>query len=172
MAEKPASSPVPPTADPVPDEPTPVLLKLSEVHRQTGVDVDTLKMLIGDGLLVQGVERGRNGSVRMRADYLPTYQALLHLLREQLMHRLRTAQAHMRRVEREMEAVRNDLELAVADPAAPLGHDLLTLRTHSNDPRDTSLASALSGLQFATWAVQRYQEAVKRTEDLQHFQVD
>lgn len=149
-----------------------MLLKLSEVHRQTGVDVDTLKMLIEDKLLVRGVQRARNGHVYVRADCLPTHQTLLALLREQLVRELRTAQKHMLRVEQEMEAVRNDLDLAVEDPEAPLGHDLLTLRTHSNDPRNSSLASALSALEFSSWAIQRYQQAVKSTGGLTHFQVD
>ncbi len=150
----------------------PVLLKLSEVHRQTGVDVDTLKMLIEDQLLVRGVERARNGHVYVRADCLPTHQDVLALLREQLGHELLAAQKHMRRVERELEAVSNDLDLAVEDPEAPLGHDLLTLRSHSRDRRDSSLSSALSGLEFATFAVQRYQAAVKQTVGLKHFQLD
>lgn len=153
-------------------EPAPVLLKLSEVHRQTGVDVDTLKMLIEDGLLVRGVERARNGHVYMRADCLPAHQDLLALLREQLGRELRSAQKHMQRVEQEMEAVRNDLELAVDDPEAPLGHDLLTLRVHSRDPRDSSLSSAMAGLELAAWAVRRYQTAVKQAVGLKHFQVD
>lgn len=148
-------------------KPAPVLLKLSEVHRQTGVDVDTLKMLIQDKLLIRGVERNRTGHVYVRADSLPTHQDIVTLLRKQLERELRTAQNHMRRVEREMEAVRNDLELAVAEPEAPLGHDLMTFRTHSNDPRDSSLASALSGLQLASWAVQQYQGALKRADRLQ-----
>lgn len=156
----------------VPREGEPVLLKLSDVHRQTGVDVDTLKMLIEDNLLVHGVERGRGGHVYVRADSLPTYDALLTLLREQLVRELRSAQRHMRRVELEMEAVRNDLELALEDPEALLGHDLLTVRVHTHSPRDSSLSSALSGLEFAAWGVRRYQEAVKRATALAPFQID
>jgi hypothetical protein len=171
MTEQPVPSPETAPADGG-GEAAPVLLKLSEVHRQTGVDVDALKMLIEDKLLVRGVERGRAGHVYLRADCLPTYHSLLGLLRKQLLHELRTAQKHMRRVEQEVEAVRNDLDLAVEDPDAPLGHDLLTLRTRSHDPRDSSLASALSGLEFSAWAVRRYQDAVQRTDGLAHFQVD
>jgi hypothetical protein len=75
----------------------------------------------------------------------------------------------MERVEQEVEAVRNDLDLAVGDPEASLGHDLLTLRVHPRDSRDSSLSSALAGLEFA---VQRYQTAVKQTAGLMPFQVD
>jgi hypothetical protein len=171
MSESAVPSPAPVPSEDI-EQAGPVLLKLSEAHRHTGVDVDTLRMLIQDKLLVHGVQRARNGHVYLRADTLPTHQTLVQLLREQLERELRTAQKHMRRVEQEMEAVRNDLDLAVEDPEAPLGHDLLSLRTHSNDPRDSSLASALSGLQFATWAVQRYQEALQRAGELAHFQVD
>lgn len=171
MAAEAVAPSTPDSGDGVDDD-APVLLKLSEVHRQTGVDVDTLKMLIEDKLLVRGVECARNGHVYMRADCLPCHPDLLALLREQLDRELRSAQKHMRRVEQELEAVRNDLDLAMEDPEAPLGHDLLTLRSHSRDPRDSSLSSALSGLEFATLAVRRYQTAVKQTAGLKHFQVD
>jgi hypothetical protein len=90
MAPQASSPPRPDPVDNV-DGAAPVLLKLSEVRRQTGVDVDTLKMLIEDNLLVRGVERSANGHVYMRANCLPTHQALLALLREQLKRELRAA---------------------------------------------------------------------------------
>lgn len=138
----------------------PRLLKLSEVRRDTGVAVESLRLLIEDQVLVRGVERARNGHVYMRADQVPSYGQLVAMLERQLRSHLERARDHMRRVEVEMEAVRNDIELALEDPRAPLGHDLMSFRVHSSDPRSSTLASAMSQLQEATWDVRRYRDAI------------
>lgn len=157
-----------------PPEPTapPVLLKLSEVRRATGIAVESLRLLIEDQVLVRGVERARNGHVYLVEHQVPTYEQLVALLDQQLRRHLKRASEHMRRVEIEMEAVRNDLELAAEDPAAPLGHDLTTFRAYSSDPRSSTLASAMSQLQEATWNIRRYQEAVAAANRVDPEQVD
>lgn len=71
----------------------------------------------------------------------------------------------MGRVEVEVEAVRNDVDLAVQDPMAPLGHDLLTLRSYSHDPTASSLTSALSRLELTTGEVRLYQAALRDLVD-------
>lgn len=142
----------------------PRLLKLSEVRRDTGIAVDSLRLLIQDQVLVRGVERTRNGHVYMRVDQVPSYSQLVAMLERQLRSHLERAREHMRRVEIEMEAVRNDLELALEDPKAPLGHDLMSFRAHSSDPRSSTLASAMSKLQEATWDIRRYRDALTAAE--------
>lgn len=136
---------------------------MSEVRRETGIAVDSLRLLIEDQVLVRGVERARNGHVYVRADQVPSHGELVAMLDQQLRRHLERASEHMRRVEVEIEAVRNDLEIALDDPTAPLGHDLTTFRAYATDPRSSTLVSALSRLQEATWDIRRYQDALSES---------
>lgn len=142
----------------------PRLLKLSEVRRDTGIAVESLRLLIEDRVLVRGVERARNGHVYLRSDQVPSYVQLVAMLERQLKNHLERARENMRRVEVEMEAVRNDIEFALEDPRAPLGHDLLSFRVYTSDARSSMLASAMSQLQEATWDVRRYRDAIAAAE--------
>lgn len=138
----------------------PELLNLSEVTRRNGVSVDTLRLLVENRLL-PGVERGPRGHVKVRADQVPTYANVVGLLTRQLEGWLLKAQAQMRRVYVEMEAVNNDLQLALEDPLADLGHDLSSLRVISRDPHASTLTSALTRLEMITWDIRRYQDALR-----------
>lgn len=146
------------------------LLKLSEVRKITGVDVDVLRLLIDDGEL-DGVVRGRAGHAYVAADRLPTWHQVVELVHRQRRHHLDKAAVHMRRVEIEVEAVKNDLELAIDEPAAELGHDLLTFRSYSRTD-ETTLASALRALEDCVWRVKRYDEAARSLRALGQHQVD
>lgn len=137
----------------------PELLKLSEVRARNGVPVDTLKMLISDRLM-PGVERGRSGHVTIRADMVPTYGDVVELVEQQLRRQLEAAAQQVDRVDKEVEAVRNDIALALEDLGADLGHDLMTLKTYSNSPQ-TSLASALGRLEERSWGIRQYHRALR-----------
>lgn len=134
-------------------------LKLPEVRKLCGIDVETLRMLILDGLLPH--VRAGNGHVYMRPAEVPTYAEVVELLEARVGELLKDALAQLGRVEVEVEAVRNDLELAVEDPRAELGHDLVTLRTRSADPHASSLTSALSRLESGSWDLRSYHRALR-----------
>ena len=137
----------------------PDLLKLSEVRKMCGIDVETLRILIQDGLLPH--VRQANGHVYMRPSEVPTNTEVVELLERRLVELLRHAQAQLGRVEVEVEAVRNDLELALEDPRAELGHDLLTLRSYSSDPHASSLTSALARLSADSMELRLYHRSLK-----------
>jgi len=136
-------------------------LKLSEVSKLCGIDVDTLRALILDDQL-QGVIRSTNGAVYLRPDAVPTYQDLVVILEEQFAHHLRRAQAAHRRVVTEVEAVGNDLEMAVEDPYAELGDDLMAFRSYPDRAERTTLTSAMHRLEMAVWQVRTYSDALRR----------
>ena len=137
-------------------------LKLSEVSKLCGVEVDTLRVLIRDDQL-RGVTRASNGHVYLRPDTVPNYQELVTLLEAQLAHHLRRAQAAHRRVAAEVEAVGNDIELALENPYDQLGDDLTTFRHYSNEHNQTTLVSALGRLETALLDVRIYSDALRRT---------
>lgn len=161
-----------PTTERDPGDATgPELLNLSQVRQLNGVSVETLRLLISDRLL-PGVVREARGHVRLRADQVPTFADVVELLTHQLLGRLRKAQAQMRRVHVEMEAVDNDIEMAIENPLEDLGHDLTTLRTSTHDPRASSLASALLRLEMLSWEVRRYQDALRELTGVTASQTD
>lgn len=142
-------------------EDAPATLKLSEVARRCGVDADTLRRLIEDGQL-PGVVRGTAGHVYLREDYVPEWADLVEVLERQLGEHLRRAQAAFTRVRAELEAVGNDLQMAVEDPTLPLGDDLTAFRAYSNRSDRTTLLSAMQRLEETVWVVRTYNEALRR----------
>jgi DNA-binding transcriptional MerR regulator len=138
----------------------PDALKLSEVRKACGIDVETLRMLVQDGLLPH--VRAGNGHVYIRSSQVPSYGDVVELVERRLGELLAHAREQLRRVEVEMEAVRNDLDLAIEDPRAELGHDLLTLRAYSSDPHASSLTSALAHLGTDSMNVRFYHHALRQ----------
>lgn len=136
-------------------------LKLSEVSRRSGIDVDTLRRLIEDGQL-PGVVRGSGGHVYVREDYVPEWADLVEVLERQLAEHLRRAQAAFARVRTELEAVGNDLQMAAEDPSLPLGDDLTAFRAYSHQSERTTLLSAMQRLEETVWRVRTYNEALRR----------
>lgn len=141
-----------------------LLMKLSEVRSRTGIAVESLRLLIEDHVLVRGVERARSGHVYIRSDQLPSYEQLVEMLQLQLVRHLQRAGDQLKRVEVEIEAVRNDVALALEDPRAPLGHDLLAFQGLFMEQPRSSLTSALKRLQEAAWDIGRYQAALIAAE--------
>lgn len=141
-------------------EAEPRLLKMSEVRTLTGIPMDALQLFISDGLL-PGVVRGSGGHQYLRADRLPTIDQVQAVLEEQLAKHLQNAAKQVDRVEVEVEAVRNDITMAIEDPHEDLGHDLLTLRARSSDPRSSSLTSALGRLEQLSWEVRSYHDVIR-----------
>ena len=140
-------------------------LKLSEVSKLCGIDVETLRTLILDEKL-QGVVRSTNGAVYLRPDSVPTYQDLMVILEEQFAHHLRRAQAAHRRVVTEVEAVGNDIELAIENPYDQLGDDLVTFRHYSTGRDQTTLMNALTRLEQAVWDVRTYSDALRKARTI------
>lgn len=136
-------------------------LRLSEVSHRCGIDLETLRALVNDDQL-KGVVRSGNGHVYLREDAVPTYQELVGVLEAQLRRHLARAQGAHRRVQAEIEAVGNDLAMAVEDPYAELGDDLTAFWHHASVRDRSTLASALSRLEGAAWDVRTYSEALRK----------
>ena len=155
------------------DEDVPELLRLSEVKNRCGVPVDTLRRLIEDDAL-PGAERANNGHVYLRAAAVPSHGTCVRLVEDRLRAALNDAMVQMRLIEVELEAVRNDLELAIENPRAPLGHDLLTLKTRSlhQDPRASRLAQAMSELETSSWTVRAWHQDLDTALQIRADQVD
>lgn len=138
-------------------------LKLSEVSKRCGVDVDTLKLLIDDKQL-PGVVRGPAGHAYLREDYVPEWSDLVEVLERQLTVHLRRAQAAFARVRTELEAVGNDLAMAMENPHLELGTDITAFRAFSNRPERTTLLTAMVRLEEEVWRVRTYNEALREAE--------
>lgn len=136
-------------------------LKLSEVSKRSGIDVDTLRHLIDDGLL-PGVVRGPGGHAYVREDYVPEWADLVEVLERQMVEHLRRAQAAFARVRAELEAVGNDIELALEHPSDRLGDDLIAFKAYSNRADQTTLLSAMHRLEEAVWRVRTYNDALRK----------
>lgn len=136
-------------------------LRLSEVSKLCGIDVSTLRQLINDDQL-PGVVRGRNGNVQIREDAVLPYGELVALLEAQLARHLRRAKSALDRVRVEIEAVENDIALALEYPYEALGDDLRALRSYSHTADATTLTSALRRLELAALDVRLYSDAVRR----------
>lgn len=130
-------------------------LKLSETSRLCGIPVSALRLLIDDNQL-PGVERSSRGHTYFRPDAVPTWHAVIGLLEEALRRHLRAAENALSRVEREVEAARNDITMALEDPHLPLGDDLTALNLGRSER--SPLSAALSRLEMAAWRARRYHE--------------
>lgn len=137
------------------------LLKLSEVQKLCGIPVNTLRMLIEDDQLI-GVARSGSGHAYLREDAVPQWGQIIEILERQRALHLRRAQMAFARVRTELEAVANDLEMAVEEPTLPLGDDLTAFKAYSHRSDQTTLLSAMQRLEETVWRVRSYDEALRQ----------
>lgn len=127
------------------------LAKLSEAAEVCGIPTDVLKMMAADGLLPQ-VVRGKAGHVYFPRSAIPTWTECVDLLREQRDRHLRRAASALRRLETELEAVRNDITEAREYPQQTLGIDLMSF---GHWPYDR-MASSLRGQPLITGVLEQF----------------
>jgi hypothetical protein len=118
----------------------PELAKLSEVSGLCGIPNDNLKMMAADCLLPQ-VVRGKAGHVYFPRHQIPDWNQCVSLLKEQRDRDLRRAASALRRLDTELEAVRNDITEAREYPQQTLGIDLMSFGHWPHD----RMASTLRG---------------------------
>lgn len=142
----------------------PALVKLSEVAQQCGIPTDVLKLMVADDLFAQAV-RGRGGHAYFPQHDIPTWQACIDLLREQRDRHLRRAAAALRRMETELEAVRNDISEAREHPRDALGIDMMSFghwpheRVASSIRGQPLITSVLEQFTIERMAIIRYHDA-------------
>lgn len=139
------------------------LLKLSEVSERSGISADLLKHLVSDDLLPQA-ERGRNGHIYFPDDAVPTWAQCVALIEKQRDHHLRRSLRLIERLERELEAVRNDINEAREFPRQSLGVDLLALGDWRHSHRlegETTTAAILHQFVFERLAIEKYDQALR-----------
>ena len=142
----------------------PDLAKLSEAAEQCGIPAETLKMLASDGLLPQ-VVRGKAGHVYFPRDNIPTWTECVSLLKEQRDRHLRRAASALRRLETELEAVRNDITEAREYPQQTLGIDMMSFGHWPHDRIQSSLhgqpliTAVLENFTIERLAIVRYHDA-------------
>ncbi len=129
----------------------PSLVKLSEVAQLCGIPADVLKLMAADDLFPQAV-RGRAGHVYFPEQEVPTWAACVNLLREQRDRHLRRAAAALRRMETELEAVRNDINEAREHPRDTLGIDMMSFGHWPHD----RVASSIRGQPLITSVLEQF----------------
>lgn len=141
------------------------LLKLSEASKLSGIPMDLIKMLADDGLL-DGVERGRAGHLYVRREKVPTWTHCVALIAGRRDRLLQHAEHLLDRLDRELEAVRNDLAEAREFTYQPLGVDLLALGgsadrvlpLHDGQP---TAAAILGQFAMTRWEIVRWDNALR-----------
>jgi len=127
------------------------LVKLSDAAQSCGVAVDILKLMVGDGLLPQAV-RGRAGHIYFPKGDVPTWTECVRVLEEQRDRHLRNMSSSLRRLETELEAVRNDITEARENPRQALGVDMMSFGHWMHD----RVASALAGRPVVTSILEKF----------------
>ncbi|PND54172.1 DNA-binding protein [Mycobacterium sp. ENV421] len=127
------------------------LAKVSEAAELCGMPIDVLKMMAADGLLPQ-VVRGKTGHVYFPRSAIPTWTECVELLREQRDRHLRRAASALRRLDTELEAVRNDITEAREYPHQTLGIDLMSFGHWPHD----RMASTLRGQPLITGVLEQF----------------
>lgn len=127
------------------------LVKVSEVAQQCGIPTDVLKLMVADDLFALAV-RGRAGHVYFQEHDIPTWAACIDLLREQRDRHLRRAAAALRRMETELEAVRNDINEAREHPRDTLGIDMMSFGHWPHD----RVASSIRGQPLITSVLEQF----------------
>jgi DNA-binding transcriptional MerR regulator len=127
------------------------LAKVSEAAELCGMPIDVLRMMAADGLLPQAV-RGKAGHVYFPRNAIPTWSECVDLLKGQRDRHLRRAASALRRLETELEAVRNDITAAREYPQQTLGVDLMSF---GHWPYDR-MASTLRGQPLITGVLEQF----------------
>jgi len=141
----------------------PSLLKLSEVLARCGIPLPVLKLMAGDNLLPH-VERSRTGHLYFPESAIPSWADCVAVLEEERDRQLRRASALLDRVDRELEAVRNDINEAREFPRQPLGVDLLSLGDWVVDRvrGQTTISTILGEFVLQRWRVTQYDDALRQ----------
>ncbi|MEW5811515.1 MAG: DNA-binding protein [Actinomycetota bacterium] len=140
------------------------LAKLSEAAHQCGIPSDVLKMMVTDGLLPHTV-RGKAGHVYFPRDGIPSWTECVELLKSQRDLHLRRAASALRRLDTELEAVRNDIAEAREYPHQVLGIDLMSFGHWPHDRMASSLrgqpliTAVLEQFTYERLAITRYHDA-------------
>lgn len=137
-------------------------LKLSEVSARCGIPLRVVKLMASDDLFAQ-VERGRAGHFYFPESDVPTWSECIAVLEEERDRQLRRASALLDRVDRELEAVRNDINEAREFPRQPLGVDLLSLGDWVSDRvrGQTTVSTILGEFVMQRWRITQYDEALR-----------
>lgn len=133
------------------------------VRRATYPMIDTLKLLIADGLLP--VTRTSNGHPLLAADVMPTWQQCRDLIVQQRERALVRAGELVQRIQVELEAIGNDISEARENPSLPLGVDLLAARGREPRGSDNTLSAALRQLDSEQMRVMEYDRALREIID-------
>lgn len=141
------------------------LLKLSVVSKLSGIPADLIKMLADDGLL-DGAERARAGHLYVRADKVPTWKHCITLIVHRRDRLLQRAEQLLDRLDRELEAVRNDIAEAREFTNQPLGVDLLALggsaeRMLPLSDGQPTVAAILQQFAMTRWEITRWNNALR-----------
>ncbi|WP_064257434.1 hypothetical protein [Rhodococcus sp. HS-D2] len=143
----------------------PEYLTLSQAGKQCGVGVRVLQELIAERKIVDGVARTKNGHAYLHRDRVPSWIQVESILAGMYRQQLDRVDKAMKHLETDVEAVRFDLNEALADPDGPIGDDLIAAGEYSRDSRKT-LAGALTTLNsevMALTVVKRHLAEVRRT---------
>ena len=140
----------------------PALLKLSEASALCGIPTQILKLMASDNLFPD-IERGRAGHFYFPETALPTWSECIAVLEEERDRHLRRATALLDRIDRELEAVRNDINEAREFPRQPLGVDLLSLGDWINDRHrgQTTVSTILNEFVMQRWRITQYDDALR-----------
>ena len=140
-------------------------LTVSRAGKECGVSVRVLQELIAERKVVDGVARTKNGHAYLHRDYVPSWSQVESFLVGMYRRQLDRVEKAMKHLEAEVEAVRFDLNEALADPDGPLGDELIAAGEYGRDNRKT-LAGAVSTLNsevMALTVVKRHLAEVRRT---------
>lgn len=129
----------------------PDLAKVSEVAELCGIPSDILKLMAADDLFPQ-VVRGRGGHVYFPRSEIPSWNECITLLEEQRDRHLRRAASALRRLETELEAVRNDITEAREQPRQALGIDMMSFGHWPHD----RITSAMRGQPIITAVLEQF----------------
>ena len=147
------------------EDPEVARLKVSEVSEKTGIPTDVLARMARDDLFPQ-VVRGKAGHIYFPADQVPTWAECIEILEEERDRHLRRTQALLARLDREIEAVRNDITEARENPNQSLGVDFMSLgdRAYGRDAIDQgqpTVTGILQAFSFARIGVILHDEALR-----------
>ncbi|TWH44424.1 hypothetical protein [Rhodococcus rhodochrous] len=102
--------------------------------------------------VVDGVARTKNGHAYLHRDHVPSWSQGESFVVGMYRRQLDRVAKVMKHLEAEVEAVRFDLDEALADPDGPLGDELIAAGGYGRDNRKT-LAGVLSTLDSEVMAL-------------------
>lgn len=144
-------------------------LKLSEVSAAAGIPASVLATMAKDDLFPQ-VIRGRAGHIYFPSNDVPSWTECIELLEEERDRRLRKTAGLLARLDREIEAVRNDIIEAREHPDQPLGVDFISLgdrfrsRPESIEGQST-VTGVLHAFSFERMGVVIYDDALREARE-------